>query len=384
MAMTEDGHGVFWVSPHRRKEDLLEKYEEIPDDTALKITLWGGALGDQCLYPTKVGEYGRGPVLEDYYRHQARTWHANLELWKQKGWDAMETARDYCRSRGWEIHFTVRVQAFSMAYPHDEGASRFFLDHPEYWCRDREGRAVARMSYAIPEVQERILGIVKELSAYEPDGVGFVFIRGVPMVLYEDAAVRGFMEEHGEDPRKLHEHDPRWMKYQGDVVSGFMRRVRDALKPGQNLIAITPGNSFDCARWGLDVETWVREGLVNDLYPMGQSFTDNDVHDDSPCALDVEYFQRLEGREQIRLIPALYKWGMYGRDLLGWQNLVRSFKGRGADGYCVWDGGGNDTDRFSYLGTGSSGPAEKLPSSAIKISMLGDYRVDRYHPVEAH
>ena len=173
------------------------------------------------------------------------------------------------------------------------------------------------------------------------------------------------------------------MAYQAEVLTPFMRAVKGRLKPGMRLSAIVPGNKFDLTRWGLDVEAWVREGIVDDLYPMGQRFSQQDVHKDLPEALDFEYFQAMEGREKIRLFATLYPWQSFEADEAGWWHLMASFLKRGADGYCVWDGVGK-VQQFGCIGLTEMADISvpKEPTRFYPIHTVGDFRVDRYHPIE--
>ena len=54
--------------------------------------------------------------------------------------------------------------------------------------------------------------------------------------------------------------------------------------------------------------------------------------------MDFDYFARLEGRKNVRLIPLLYPWHKFSSDFEGWQRLMHSYLDRGADAYAVWDG----------------------------------------------
>lgn len=383
LAMTEDGHGIFWSKPHRRPEDILESYANIPEGTAAGIVLWNVMGGLATSFPSQAGEIGEGRS-QDYHRHGDAMVMRNVDLWIEKGWNSMQVARDYCRGRGWAFHIAMRVEAFVAEYPLDEVVhSSFYYDHPELCCYDAEGQRVARMSYACEQVQERILAFLDELIAYEPDGINLTFIRGLPLVLYEPVMVDGFEQMHGIDPRTLGEFDERWLAYQAGIITPFMRALKARLKPGMRLSATIPGTRFDNMRWGLDVETWVGEGIVDDLYPMGQRFSPVDSHVDAPDALDLEYFLRLQGRDRIRLFAALYPWNLYTRDLPAWRRQMASFLERGADGYCVWDGA---TQIFDIGDIGLAQPADikppRQPMRERTIQVVNGLRVDRYHPDE--
>ena len=381
MVLSEDGHGIFFGPEHSSPQNLEKPFESIPEDSCMRMLLWGNGCADNCNYPTKVGQFY--PNAGQQFAWQP-DFARNMGIWKEKGWNSLQVMRDYTRKRKWEFHVYIRMQAFKAPFPFDaQENSKFFNDHPEYHCLDRQGQKVNRLSYAQPEVQQYMLSLIKEIGGYDPDGVCLCFIRGLPLVLYEPIMVEGFKERYGVDPRELEEIDPRWMEYQGTVINSFVRQVKQSLKPHQRLSAIVPATELDCRRWGLDVATWVKEGLVDDLLPTGQLFDELDVHRDDPDNLDFDYFAQLEGRENVRLIPLLYPWTKFSSDFDGWERLMHSYLDRGADAYAVWDG------RSSISKTKDLGKTLKKyerpappPVREIKLRVLQGFRIDRYHYFE--
>ena len=381
MVISEDGHGIFFGPEPSGPQDLEKPFESIPEDGCMRMLLWGNGCADNCNYPTKVGQFypnaGRQFAWQpDFAR--------NVGIWKEKGWDSLQVMRDYTRKRKWEFHVYIRMQAFKAPFPFDvQENSKFFNDHPEYHCFDRQGQKVNRLSYAHPEVQQYMLNLIKEIGGYDPDGVCLCLIRGLPLVLYEPIMVEGFKKRYGADPRELDETDSRWMEYQGTVITAFVKQAKQALKPHQRLSVIVPATELDCRRWGLDVATWVKDGLIDDLLPTGQLFDELDVHRDDPDNLDFDYFARLEGRKNVRLIPLLYPWHKFSSDFEGWQRLMHSYLDRGADAYAVWDG------RASISKTKDLGKTLKNyerpappPVREIKLRVLQGFRIDRYHYFE--
>jgi len=385
LAITEDGHGIFGELLHSCPEDLLKPFSAIPEGSCLRILLWGNGEADICNYPTKVGnEREFSGFRNDWYAR----WNQNVENWKKDGWNSLRMIRAYARKRDWELQVYIRMQAFKSPFPFDKMVrSDFFEDHPQCHCLDRHGQRIGRLSYAYPEVQEHMLDLIKEISEYDPDGVCFCFIRGVPMVHYEAMMVEGFREKYGADPRELGETDRRWLDYQGEVMTSFMRKAKQVLKPGQRLSAIVPGNRFDCERWGLAVAAWLQEGLVDDLFPTGQVFSKRDVHLDGPENLDFEYFNHLEGRQRIRLMPLLYPWGKFNNDYEGWGADMCSFLDQGADGYVVWDAR-KIISRIGDIGyerkktIGRPGPSRRQNPRKLRLKTLQGFRMDRYHHFE--
>jgi len=383
LAITEDGYGIFGRLPHSRPDDLLEDLDIIPHGTCMRMLLWGCGNGDVCNYPTRVGTYqpgGVGPCLSYFYD----TLYRNRQLWQDRGWDSLKLVGEYARSRGWELQVYLRMEAFWAQYPFDRIRSRFFLEHPEYHCVDRAGQRVGRLSYAYPEVQDHMLELVREIAEYGPDGVCLAFVRGVPLVLYEPIVVDGFRSEHGVDPRALPESDVRWWEYQAQILTPFLSQVKGALPSGHRLSAIVPGNETDCRRWGLDVASWAGQGIVDDLFPVGQRFTEEDVHVDAPENLDFAYFRQLARREGSRLIPMLYPWNTFHSDYSAWRQRMFSFLDQGADGYAVWDGA-DHLARIGDIGYSTRRVEPTPPTGAtrsVKLLSMDGYRFDRYHHFE--
>ena len=390
MCLTNDGCGVFRGGPHHRAEDLLETLETVPDSSCMRSLLWGNGNADNCNYPTRVGNPMFLPRWQDFHHACDGAFGLpNLRRWQERGWDSLQLIRDYTRKRSWELHVYIRMEAFAGAYPHEDLVwSQFFHDHPEWWCRDRDGHPVHRLSYAQPEVRDHMLDLIGEIAAYEPEGLCLCLTRGIPVVLYEQATVSGFQGRYGVDPRQLDELDPRWLGYQAEVFTAFVRQARERLAPGQRLAVMVPGIGEDCRRWGLDVAAWVRQGLIDDLYPVGQQFNAANTHYDDPEALDLGYFQALEGRAKIRLIPCFYTWTLYRTDPARFRRLMRSLLDQGADQYCIWDGDASyDDARIGDIGHRTWGGPDYTPvappaTRRVALRSLNGFHVDRYGSCE--
>jgi hypothetical protein len=381
LVVTNDGGGVGLVS---RPEDLLKRLDEsIPEGSPLRTFIWSTGCADNCNFPTKVGQFYPNAGFA-YGPGEWEEWARNMGVWKDKGWDSLQLVRDYARKRQWEFQVYIRMEAFRCPFPFDaQENSAFFNEHPQYHCLDRAGLPVNRLSYAYPEVQAYMVRLIKEIVDYGPDGVCLCFTRGVPLVLYEPIMVEGFKKQYDVDPRQLDELDPRWLDYQGAVLTSFVKQVRKTLKPSQRLSVIVPGNELDCRRWGLDVATWVKEGMIDDLLPAGYRFANCDVHIEDPGKLDFRYFARLTGRERIRLIPMLNFW-QNDAEIPAWEQLMRSFLDQGADAYCVWDGWASTSITQGQIGTTMKDYRGPPPPALreIKLLRLQGFRIDRYHYFE--
>jgi len=158
----------------------------------------------------------------------------------------------------------------------DFWSTPFWRQHPDWRCIDRDGTQTTRMSWAIPEVRKHVIGGLGEAVGFGADGAHIVFCRGVPVVLYEPAFLEMFQKKYGEDPRKLDEEsDPRIKKAWAEVVTNFMRETRAMLDEEQKrrgdgkrlaLSAMIFGNEYDNMLYGIDVRSWVAEGVIDEIF----------------------------------------------------------------------------------------------------------------------
>src|SRR5690606_1355308 len=87
-----------------------------------------------------------------------------------------------------------------------------------------------------------------------------------------------FQAKYGEDPRRLPDYDPRWVEHTAGYTTQFVREVRALVreKPGCELAVTFYGypskydnfEKFDPIYYTCDVDTWLKEGLVDYLWPV--------------------------------------------------------------------------------------------------------------------
>jgi uncharacterized lipoprotein YddW (UPF0748 family) len=148
---------------------------------------------------------------------------------------------------------------------------------------------------AYPQVMDYKLGIMKEVLAYNPDGIFIDWLRtgdvrdnpqtdsnGVADYGYEQPLVDKFKRKYGGDPRTTPNDDPRWVKLRAEPRTEFMRRVRKLARTGRkNLpISVLVANPWCYRGLGdricgnlngllVDVATWARDGLIDAASPAG-------------------------------------------------------------------------------------------------------------------
>jgi len=138
---------------------------------------------------------------------------------------------------GLEVYAWVQVSGEDDAWGY---ASKRVREHPEVCTVGRDGKPFrAKLAWSMPENHEYLLGLLREILAYKPDGVILDFIKnqgdyrdqyydqeGVVFYGYEAAAVDAFKEKTGKDPFAIPNSDPGWIQFRADYVTEFCRKAR--------------------------------------------------------------------------------------------------------------------------------------------------------------
>jgi hypothetical protein len=258
---------------------------------------------------------------------------------ERRGISLTRLAVEACRDLGIRLHVGLRPAAWKMAWPYEEFfVSRFYLQHPAWRCRDRDGTPAARMSFAVPGVRRHLLDVLAETLEAEPDGVVILYNRGVPLILWEDAFCAPFRERYGADARRVPEDDPRLFELRAEIMTQWMREVRrllDAFRKRRRLrrrltvSAMCFETESDNRAYGLDVARWAREGLVDHLgiFPAAAHTSGKPV--------DLAYYRRAVAGTGVTLHPGMIAWRLpSAREVF--RRAAAWYEG-GADGLLFWD-----------------------------------------------
>ncbi|MFH0963600.1 MAG: LamG-like jellyroll fold domain-containing protein [Planctomycetota bacterium] len=136
-----------------------------------------------------------------------------------------------------EVYAWVQVSGEDDAWGY---ASKRVREHPEVCTVGRNGnRFRAKLAWALPENQEYLLGLLREILAYQPDGIILDFVKnqgdyrdqltddaGVVLHGYEPEAVEAFKSRTGKDPFSIPNDDPDWIAFRAGFVTDFCRKAR--------------------------------------------------------------------------------------------------------------------------------------------------------------
>jgi hypothetical protein len=341
---TEDGWSALALSYPKTVEELYESI--LPyQHSDVRTILYCAASGDVVNYPeTAVGTAPRRRAAAIYPRPCDRTLDQSFEELRRRQIDPLGAVCDFAHTLGLEFHANVRSGSFGCEPPFDEFfVSKFYQDHPEYRCRDRAGREIPRLSYAFPEVQRHMLALCAEIAERDIDGFGWIYVRGLPVVLYEQPLLDAVRRQYGLDARALPEDDDRVCACRAALYTDFMRQAKqtlDALRRRQGrrplkYSVIVPATRQVNYRLGLDLKTWVAEGLI-DILGVDWSVQDrNNPRNEAPENMELEYFHGLVQGTPCVLAPRLG----YFHDERGPQRMA-TLHAQGIHSGLIWDTAG--------------------------------------------
>ena len=379
-----DGFSDFGRFRPTSREEIWEYLEPFRDTDFEKMFWCPGAGGDVLTYPSAIGSL-TGSRTRDYPRVVDRRIGESMQILAGAGIDTVETVVAYGHSMGLEVHISQRMEAFQCCPPfEDYFTGDFYRDHPEWRCIDIDGREIARMSYAFPEVRELLLAVFRELATrYDIDGVNPIFNRGAPFLLYEAPLVEGFRQETGLDARELAEDDGRYLRYRAGVMTEFMADLRREMEEigrarGRPLeiSAHVLNNAETNLFYGLDVPAWVEGGLIDNLisYP----WRDEEI--------DVGYFAQLTRGSAVKYYPEIMPRTMPPDAFR--ERAIENY-GAGADGLCFWDTNGRHQRLKEWSMVRRLGHREQLASwddgegtlhRTVPLRSVGGYVLDKYPP----
>ena len=262
------------------------------------------------------------------------------------------------------------------------------------------------MSWAVPEVRQQVLAVLREaVEMSDPDGVGIFFNRGMPLMLWEKAFADQFRSEYGTEIMSVEAEDPRIHALRGKIMTGFLADLRAMLDEigklrGNKRYAVSAtafaAERFN-TRFGLDVATWVKRGLVDQLGVIVSNHTsDGKVMYPPP---DMAYYRKTVAGSKVTVHPFVVAWSTKL-----WTNgnpadmcrLVTEWYKGGADGIGIWDpeqvrtGYGDDVyqgqpmDVLAYLGHREliaywAKHGVPLPNTRL-LTRLGDNEYSPWYP----
>ncbi|MEI6420699.1 MAG: hypothetical protein WCP55_00650 [Lentisphaerota bacterium] len=274
---TDDGHGVFWRGMDAPRDIYRHVYPYRDSDFFRMV--WG-VYGGAILSMRRDSKAAESPIRPDdtHLVPGERAFCRSLQRLQASGADPLALVRQATREYGLELHYYIRMSAFYGPFPHQNWTTHFFKDNPQWRCRDEFGQTVNFMSYAYPQVQERMLAYFDELLDYEPEGICLALNRGLPLMICEEPVLEAYRRKYGRTPKLPEEVDtPELLVVRQELLAGFVERASSlAEKRGKVISCIVPRDFEHNRLFGLDVNLLVKRGLVESVM-VGAGHGDNPV-----------------------------------------------------------------------------------------------------------
>ncbi|MFA6480858.1 MAG: hypothetical protein WCV67_21290, partial [Victivallaceae bacterium] len=331
---TLDGHGHF-VERHDTPGAAVTNDLEAMAGTDFQVISWGILGADVTNYNTRAGRRF-DTRNEPTFRHLDTAISENIDRLNKSGQNPCALAIRTARRLGLKVFIAQRPQLFALEPPCDFCPSEFYKTHRHLACKTADGRPLMQMSYAYPEVRRHLLDILAEVAAFKPDGLHLLFNRGVPCTLYEEPVVEGFREAFGKDIRLLDRLDPQAVEFRYRYVTAYLREMRQMAGADMILAANCFATRALNDQFGLDVEGWAKEGLVQYLFPYNWEWQPGANPQD---AYDMVFFNQIARTTGCQIWPHAYNRNAHPNEMLPHQHRERALKliRAGAKGLAAWD-----------------------------------------------
>ena len=272
-----------------------------------KVVEVAGDLTPEAVKPWQCGHYWH--------------WHATLRRLIADGSDPPRVIAALCHERGMRFLPSFRLNDLHGIHPHEGNYGSFRRDHPEWVFNEKA------MDYAVPQVRKHVLSVARELADnYEIDGLDLDFMRW-PVYFKNDQVVANtpVMTEFIRQVRAILDEAAKRLNRR------MLLSVRVPLRIGEGKVinAGTGSADLECLGVGLDVNTWVREQLVDMVCPMNFFYTDwgnmvtnlkawRDLTEGTECGVYPTIHTRaLEGYDSPYISQASYRGAAYSYYLGG-------------------------------------------------------------------
>ena len=359
------GHMLVGYRPESFNPDDVRAWVAACDEMGVTRILWRGAYVGKATYHSKV--LPRLEVMDENHFEKTGVSPASLARarWEParrgmnrkarliEGFDILDVALAEAKKR--EISFYGDLALFDMYFP---GLENDFLEaHPEYWVLARDQKTPYRgiPCYAEKAVQDYRLAEIEELLSRGVDGISFGLEShfsghgvGAPDSFgFNPPVVQAFRQRYGIDILNDDFEADQLCKLNGEMFTAFLRRVRAKLGPQRKMIAAVTLNGWHgyggpagaslgtaridevpvkdnpCYRFTLDWQTWIREGIADDLMVY------------APLRDAVERVQRTVKAGLIRGRVFLWRELWQDKHLDDYRSEVAAIRAGALDGYVV-------------------------------------------------
>lgn len=266
LIVNDDGHGGFFDGIYETPKALVSHLETFKD-TGVAAFEWCVNMGTKVnIMSERFERFGTGPKTDlAEGRRGDRRVAETLSRFAELKADPLLIAAETLRPLGIDTFASMRMNPDYGSHWMGDWLPNcynetFFFEHPELRIYNRKGDVENKLSYAFEAVRNRKLLLAETLLDYPVAGLNFDFLRHPPFVGYERPLSERFSRMFGVSPVDVAEDDPRWLKITAEPMTAFMREARKLA--GGRTLSVRIDHRF-YALQGLDIETWIKEGLID-------------------------------------------------------------------------------------------------------------------------
>ena len=311
-------------------------------------------LGRRIGGPMRLSDQNRdrtfpGTDSKDPYRMADRLSHHKVgNSCARKESTQFLAAVEHAHDVGVEFHTSYRTGRIPLSHrlSTEINSGGLYERHPEWRGMDRHGTRHASLLLRLCR-SSPVCGLVTGRDGGVSDrwSVPLLYNRRPPLVEYEAPVVEGFQTKYGEDPRQLDEKDPRWLSYRATFLTQFMREVREAMEKAardQNrskpleVSAIVMSSREENLYYAMDLETWIKEGLVDTIIPYTSAPGLDSSKDSWVNPSDAEFFLRITRDTPCKLALNLMPRSLTAKQ---YRSRAHALYQAGVEHLFFWDGG---------------------------------------------
>lgn len=307
------GHTRGTYTFHPTSKDWFKDEFEPIANSDFGLLIFEALRGSSCVYHTRIGSLG----TED-------------NVWQDHWVDPLGELTRLAHENDMKIRASMRF--IGPQFPMNRSPiawAPFYWKHPEWTMRSKDGTPITNLSLAYPEVRQYWLSLLRETLDYGTDGVQLHLNRSEPYVFYEEPVVESFRAKYGAEPIDLPVDDPRWIQHSAGYLTRFIREVRALVdeKPGRELGVTISGRAngvpVHYEENTCDVDTWIKDGLVDTITPTPHTHP------------DLLKKWRSLGGDRIQIWPDVMP---RSQSAASYARTAKAYYEAGADGLAFWDG----------------------------------------------
>jgi hypothetical protein len=381
LLVTSDG----WLSNYGRVSFEEMVWEQLAfADTHVSAFARGSDACGAANYLTKMPSHrlrAEDALTEEFCHPDSRVAFEQYLAYEKAGRCPLRDAIAAAHSIGRELYAYHRMAILSSYPPFHLFRHPMYDEHPEWRCVDFDGTPVSRLSICYDPVRRYFLEHFRETVELGADGVCLVFVRGVPMVLFEKPVAQEFKRRTGREMSSVEPTDRQLWRVRVDFFTDFLRQIRSTVGASKKIVALVPATPALAEHFAMDCGAWTREGLIDTLCPYSFDLRAQAAEIDLPA------WKPLTRETLTRLCPVLNTWR--SEPAMTFLDRAEQWIAQGADGLASWDAQHKSLNpEFRHLmrniasAEGRARVREILARGPERFEMrsIGGVTVDRYPP----